>query len=134
MIRPFTPKLRDALTRELRSRGFKVQWRKWGLLVEGDIHVDINYAPLILDEELVRRSRVLGENILLPSLEDLLVLRLMSGERKDYEDLKRILYQAWHRLNKEYLFRRVRQAGLDRELRRILRRLGLDEACPIHLG
>ena len=44
--KPFTPELRDAITRELRSRGFKVQWRKWGLLVEDDIHIVINYAPL----------------------------------------------------------------------------------------
>ncbi len=80
-----------------------MQWRKWGLLVEDDIHVVINYAPLTLDEEFVRRSRVLGENILLPSLEDIAVLKLMSGERKDYEDLKRILHQEWHRLDKEYL-------------------------------
>jgi len=123
--KPFTPELRDAITRELRSRGFKVQWRKWGLLVEDDIHVDINYAPLTLDEEFVRRSRRLVENIYLPSLEDIVVLKLMSGERKDYDDLKRILHQAWHRLDKEYLYKRVRQAGLEREFRRLMRRLGL---------
>ncbi|MEM1606460.1 MAG: hypothetical protein QXW41_09470 [Fervidicoccaceae archaeon] len=44
--KPFTPELRNAITRELRSRGFKVQWRKWGFLVEDDVNVDINYARL----------------------------------------------------------------------------------------
>ncbi len=123
--KPFTPELRDAMTRELRSRGFKVQWRKWGLLVEDDIHVDINYAPLTLDEEFARRSRRLRENVYLPSLEDIVILKLMSGERKDYEDLKKILTQAWHRLDKEYLYRRIRQAGLERELRKLVKRLSL---------
>ena len=123
--KPFTPETRDAVTRELRSRGFKVQWRKWGLLVEDDIHVDINYAPLTLDEEFIRRSRRLAENIFLPSLEDIVVLKLMSGERKDVADLKRILGQVWHRLDREYLYSRVRQAGLEKELRKLLERLGL---------
>lgn len=123
--KPFTPELRDTLTRELRSRGFKVQWRKWGLLVEDDIHVDINYAPLTLDEEFLGRSRALAEGILLPSLEDIIILKLMSGERKDLDDLKRVLHQAWHRLDKGYLYKRARQAGLERELGKLLRRLGL---------
>lgn len=123
--KPFTPELRDAVTRELRSRGFKVQWRKWGLLVEDDIHVDINYAPLTLDDEFVRRSKMLTSNILLPSLEDIVVLKLMSGERKDVADLKKILSWAWHRLDKEYLYRRAHQAGLEKRLRRLARRLGL---------
>ena len=123
--KPFTPELRDAITRELRSRGFKVQWRKWGLLVEDDIHIDINYAPLILDKEFVDRSKIVAGNILLPSIEDIVILKLMSGERKDIDDVKRILSQTWHMLDKEYLYRRARQAGLEEELWRILRRLGL---------
>ncbi len=123
--KPFTPELRDAITRELRSRGFKVQWRKWGFLVEDDIHIDINYAPLILDREFIDRSRVVTENILLPSIEDIVVLKLMSGEKKDIDDVKKILAQAWHRLDREYLYRRARQAGLEKELRKILRRVGL---------
>ncbi|GEM_PF-5695715 len=49
----------------------------------------------------------------------------MSGERKDIEDLKKVLHQAWHRLDKEYLYKRVRQAGLEKELKKLLRRLGL---------
>lgn len=123
--KPFTPELRDAITRELRSKGFRVQWRKWGFLVEDEVHVDINYAPLTLDDEFIKRSRTLASNILLPSLEDIVILKLMSGERKDREDLKKILHQAWHRLDKEYLFKRARQAGLEWELERLLRRLGL---------
>ncbi len=123
--KPFTLELRDAITGELRSRGFKVQWRKWGFLVEDDVHIDINYAPLILDEEFVERSRVIAENILLPSIEDIVILKLMSSERKDIDDVKKILAQAWHRLDREYLYRRARQAGLEKELRKVLRRLGL---------
>jgi len=124
--KPFTSEIRDAITRELRSRGFKVQWRKWGLLVEDDIHIDINYAPLILDEEFVERSRLIAENILLPSIEDIVILKLMSGEKKDIEDVKKILAQTWHRLDRGYLPRRAQQAGLEKELKKILRRLGLE--------
>lgn len=116
--KPFIPELRDAITRELRSKGFKVQWRKWGLLVENDIHVDINYAPLTLDKEFVERSRILTGNILLPSLEDIVILKLMSGERKDIADLKRILSQAWRRVDKEYLYKRARQAGLGKSAKK----------------
>ncbi|MCE4601388.1 MAG: hypothetical protein F7C38_07520 [Desulfurococcales archaeon] len=124
--KPFTPELRDAITRELRSRGFKVQWRKWGFLVEDDIHIDINYAPLTLDEEFIERSKsVVGDILLLPSIEDIVVLKLMSGERKDTDDVKKMLVQTWHRLDKEYLYKRARQAGLERKLERILRRLRL---------
>jgi len=123
--KPFTPELRDRITEALRAIGFKVQWRKWGFLVEDDIHVDINYAPLTLDEEFVSRSRPVAENILLPCVEDIVVLKLMSGERKDIDDVKKMLQQTWHRLDREYLYRRARQAGLERELERIVRRLGL---------
>jgi len=121
----FTLELRDRLTEALRSEGFKVQWRKWGFLVEDDVHIDINYAPLTLDEEFVGRSRAVAEGVLLPCVEDLIVLKLMSGERKDIEDIKRVLRQSWSVLDKEYLYRRARQAGLERELEKILRRLGL---------
>jgi len=123
--KPFTPELRDKITIALRLRGFRVQWRKWGFLATDDIHVDINYAPLTLDEGFIERSRTIAENILLPCVEDLIVLKLMSGERKDINDIKKILQQAWHRLDKEYLYRRARQAGLEKELEKIVRRLGL---------
>jgi len=63
--------------------------------------------------------------VLLPSLEDIVVMKLMSGERKDRGDLKKILHKAWHRLDKEYLYKRARQAGLEKELEKLLRRLGL---------
>jgi len=56
---------------------------------------------------------MLAKHVHLPSLEDIVVLKLMSGEKKDYEDLKRILNQTWHRLDKEYSYRRVQQAGLE---------------------
>ncbi len=123
--KPFTPELRDKITKLLRSMGFRVQWRKWGLLVEDDIHIDINYAPLILDDEFIRRGKELEPDILLPSLEDLVILKLMSGEKKDIEDVKKILHQTWHKLDKEYLVRRVQQTGLEKELKKILKRLKL---------
>ena len=123
--RPFTQELRDAITKELRSKGFKVQWRKWGFLVEDDIHIDINYAPLTLDNEFINKSRKIIGEILLPSIEDIVILKLMSGENKDINDVKKILSQAWHKLDREYLYSRAQQAGLEKELNRILRRLGL---------
>jgi len=94
-------------------------------MVRDDIDIDINYAPLTLDEEFIARCGELAENLLLPSLEDIVVLKLMSGEKKDIQDLKRMLHQTWGALDKDYLFRRARQAGLERELERILRRIRL---------
>ena len=58
--KPFTPELRDAITRALRSNGFRVQWRKWGFLVEDDVQIDINYAPLTFDSEFERGSVKIG--------------------------------------------------------------------------
>ena len=81
--------------------------------------IDINYAPLIFDEEFLARSKPLADNIYLPSLEDIIVLKLMSSERKDIADLKKAIHQAWTRLDHKYLFRRARQAGLEKELRRL---------------
>jgi len=123
--KPFTPVLRDKITKILRSRGFKVQWRKWGFLVENDIHIDINYSPLIMDEEFKARSHRVADNLFLPSIEDIVVLKLISGERKDINDLKKILMQSWNRIDKEYLYKRVKQAGLLKELEKIIRRLHL---------
>ena len=62
---------------------------------------------------------------MLPSIEDLIILKLMSGERKDVHDVKKILVQQWPLIDKGYLQERARQAGLEKELRKILRRLGL---------
>ncbi|MEM1606459.1 MAG: DUF6036 family nucleotidyltransferase [Fervidicoccaceae archaeon] len=78
-----------------------------------------------MDEEFANRSRRIAENIFLPSLEDIIVLKLMSGERKDIADLKKILGQAWHKLDREYLYSRARQAGLEKELEVLVRRVGL---------
>jgi len=47
--KPFTPELRNVLTRKLQRRGFRVQWRKWGLLDENDVHIDTSYAPVTLE-------------------------------------------------------------------------------------
>ena len=54
-----------------------------------------------------------------------MILKLMSGEKKDVDDVKKVFAQAWHRVDREYLYRRAQQAGLERELRRMLRRIGL---------
>ena len=108
----------------LRSKGFKIQWRKWGLVVEDDIHVDINYAPLILDEEWIKRSKAICGNVYLPSLEDLVLLKLMSGEKKDISDVKRVIAQAKN-IDLDYLLKRASEAGLEKELAKILRRMGV---------
>ncbi|MGC9170892.1 MAG: DUF6036 family nucleotidyltransferase [Thermoproteus sp.] len=117
---PFTVEVRDRLTEALRGVGYSVQWRKWGLYVDAEgVHVDINYAPLILDDEFVSRCREAG-GLLIPSPEDLAVLKLASGERKDIEDLKKLLRLP---LDLSYLRRRALQAGLEKELERIWRRV-----------
>ena len=125
MDKPYTVKLRDKLTSSLREKGYNVQWRKWGLLVEKwGVQVDINYAPLILDDEFKRRIKNIG-GFKVPSLEDIIILKLMSGERRDISDLKKILTQKWSELVKQYLVKRAKQAGLERSLIKLIRRLRL---------
>ncbi|MFA4700352.1 nucleotidyltransferase [Pyrococcus kukulkanii] len=117
--------LRDELTKELRKKGFNVQWRAWGLLVrdkETGLEIDINTPMLILDEEFERRSKAIARNLYLPSLEDLIVTKLMSLERKDYEDIKEI-FKIYRKIDFEYLCRRIVQANLKREFNRIAGRL-----------
>jgi len=122
--RHFDVELRDKITRLLRDRGFKVQWRKWGFHVNSDdVHVYINYAPLTLDDTFISRCSEVEPGLYLPSPEDLIVLKLMSGERKDIDDVKKILLQLREKLDMEYIRLRARQAGLERELEKILRRL-----------
>ena len=120
----FDVELRDKITRLLRDRGFKVQWRKWGFYVNSDdAHIYVNYAPLTLDDTFISRCSEVEPGLYLPSPEDLIVLKLMSGERKDIDDVKKILLQLREKLDMEYIRLRAKQAGLERELERILRRL-----------
>ncbi len=72
--------------------------------------------------------QVLSGKLMIPSIEDLAILKLMSGEKKDLSDLKKILHQAWHRLDREYLYRRASQAGLEKERPDWLRGLVYSEA------
>ena len=39
------------------------------------------------------RSVKIADNILLPSIEDLVMLKLMSGEKKDIDDIKKAFVQ-----------------------------------------
>ena len=73
----------------------------------------LSYMPLTLDDEFIARSRTLGE-ILVPSIEDLIILRLMGGKDKDIEDVKRLLRLP--NLDIGYLVRRARDAGVDKDL------------------
>ena len=121
--RPFSVEVRDSVTRVLRGLGFSVQWRRWGFYVDaGAVHVDINYMPLTLDDEFIARSKALGE-VLVPSIEDLIILKLMGGEDKDIEDVKKLLRLP--NLDIDYLVRRARAAGVDKDLLRVARRVGL---------
>jgi len=47
----------------------------------------------------------------------------MSGERKDLMDLKKIFSQKREEIDISYLQIRARQAGLEKDLEKILRRL-----------
>ncbi len=49
----------------------------------------------------------------------------MAGERKDISDLKRVLKSMWDRLDRDYLFKRVRESGLEKEFKKIVKRLGI---------
>ena len=118
--------LRDTLTKKLRKRGFMVQWRSWGLLVKSKrgLEIDLNTPMLLLDEEFQERARRVYRNLYLPSLEDLIVTKLMSLERKDYGDIKEVFKFA-DKIDFDYLCRRVQQANLKREFNRIAKRIGV---------
>lgn len=119
---PYTPEVRDRITSALRALGCAVQWRKWGFYVDcGGAHVDVNYAPLTLDDAFLKRCRRVGD-VLLPSAEDLIILKAMSGERKDVEDIKEILRRV--DLDLDYLLKRASEAGVEKELKKLLKRVG----------
>ena len=71
------------------------------------------------------RSVELGPGILLHCLEDIVVIKLMCGERKDLDDLKKILSSRWRELDKHYLHERRGRQGLEKELEKLVRRLRL---------
>ncbi len=118
--------LRDTLTKELRKRGFMVQWRSWGLLVKSKrgLEIDLNTPMLLLDEEFQGRARRVYRNLYIPSLEDLIITKLMSLERKDYGDIKEVFKFAG-KIDFDCLCRRVQQANLKREFNRIAKRIGV---------
>lgn len=118
--------LRGELTGKLREKGFLVQWRSWGLLVKSKsgLEIDLNTPMLILDEEFQKRAIRIWGNLYLPSVEDLIVTKLMSLERKDYSDIKEIFKLAKN-IDFEYLCRRISQANLKREFNRIAGRIGV---------
>ncbi len=120
--------LRGELTELLRKAGFTVQWRSWGLLVrsKSGLEIDLNTPMLILDEEFEKRSMKIERNLYLPSLEDLIVTKLMSLERKDYSDIKEI-FRLTKNIDFEYLCKRINKANLRRDFNRIAKRVGVQK-------
>ncbi|WP_457753564.1 DUF6036 family nucleotidyltransferase [Thermococcus sp.] len=118
--------LRSELTERLREKGFLVQWRSWGLLVKSrsGLEIDLNTPMLILDEEFQERAIQIWRNLYLPSVEDLIVTKLMSLERKDYSDIKEVFRLAKN-IDFEYLCKRINQTNLKREFNRIAGRIGV---------
>ncbi len=124
--KPYTPEVRDILTKEFRKRGINVQWRKWGIRLESsEFHVNIYNIPLTFDEEFLRRC-ISTNNVYLPSLEDLIILKLMSGEARDIKDIKKILKTEGIELDLNYLTKRARDAGLEKHLKRLLKTAGVN--------
>ncbi len=124
--KPYTPEVRDILTKEFRKLGINVQWRKWGIRLEfSEFHVNIYNIPLTFDEEFLRRC-ISTNNVYLPSLEDLIILKLMSGEAKDIKDIKKIFNTEGVELELNYLMKRAREAGLEKTLYRLLKRMGFN--------
>ena len=119
---PYTPQLRDRLTRRLRELGLDVRWSWWGFSVEGPhgVHIDINYAALPVDDEFRRRANSYGI-FKVPSVEDLVVMKLM-GREKDLKDAVKLLRLV---SDFEYLRRRAEEAGLLKELKKAAARAGV---------
>jgi hypothetical protein len=118
--------LRGKIAEALRKRGFNVQWRVWGLLVKtsGGYEIDVNGPLLIYDKEFHAFSKQIYGNLYLPSLEDLIVTKLMAFGRRDYEDLKDVLGKA-EGIDYNRLCKRIREAGLLNEFNKLSKRLGV---------
>ncbi|WXG42363.1 MAG: DUF6036 family nucleotidyltransferase [Candidatus Freyarchaeum deiterrae] len=118
--------LRGKITETLRKRGFNVQWRSWGLLVKtsSGYEIDVNGPLLIYDDEFHTLSKQIHRNLYLPSIEDLIVTKLMALGRRDYEDLKDVLEKA-EKIDYNRLCKRVNEAGLLKEFNKLSKRLGM---------
>ncbi len=90
--------------------------------VKRGLEIDLNTPMLLLDEEFQGRARRVYRNLYIPSLEDLIITKLMSLERKDYGDIKEVFKFA-DKIDFDYLCRRVQQANLKREFNRIAKRI-----------
>ena len=124
--KPFTPEVRDEITSVFRGLGYNVKWRKWGMAIEyGDIHLNIHNTPLIFDDEFMGRCEY-RDGVYIPSLEDLIILKLMSGKARDIKDIKKIFSIEGVRIDLKYLMNRARDAGLEKPLKKLLRRMGID--------
>ncbi|MGQ9721078.1 MAG: DUF6036 family nucleotidyltransferase [Candidatus Jordarchaeum sp.] len=117
--------LRGKITEELRRKGFDVQWRSFGLSIKtsSSNRIDVNVPLIIYDSEFKKHSKKIRDNLYLPSIEDLIVTKLMAFGRRDYEDLKDILWRA-EKIDYTRLCRRVREAGLLKEFNKLSKRLG----------
>jgi len=127
--------LREKVTKQLRSLGYNVSWRVWGLTVEKDLdRIDIMIKPIIIDEEFYERCKVLNVDgeVFIPSIEDTIILKIIASRKQDIKDVKMVL----HILNREfedridfaYLFKRAEQAGVKvkKKLMRYLRIAGFE--------
>mgnify|MGYP005840438141 CR=1 FL=1 len=88
--------------------------------------IDVNGPLLIYDREFHEHSKRIHSNLYLPSLEDLIVTKLMALGRRDYEDLKDVLRKA-EKINYNRLCKRVREAGLLKEFNKIAKHLGVKQ-------
>jgi hypothetical protein len=50
-----------------------------------------------------KKARLLGKNVYLPAVEDLILFKLLAGREKDLEDLKWIFKRQGAKLDKKYL-------------------------------
>lgn len=120
--------LRGKITKELRLRGLNVQWRSWGLLIKtsSGYEIDVNAPLLIYDSEFHESSKHIYKNLYLPSIEDLIVTKLMAFGRRDYEDLKDV-FEKVKEIDYNRLCKRVREAGLLKEFNKLSKRLGVKQ-------
>jgi len=122
--------MKKTVTQDLRKRGFIIQWRTWGLIAKKDgERIDISLTPITFDEQFLKRAKT-TKGLIIPSIEDLIVLKLIAYRRKDIRHLKKIIRQR-KRLDYNYLMIRVREAGLEKRYIKLMKRLKMYKTIKV---
>ena len=88
------------------------QSRVLPVLSSGNVRVDLVFARLPIELDMIRRARrktIAGAAVPVASLEDLIWMKLLSERQQDIEDARRLLRRHRQNLDREHLEPRLRE-------------------------